>query len=153
MLITSQRKPDNVRNAIQLYEGASELVKAFWLVETLCSPGSIGEKQLTLFRDGHPLRSLPVLEGHVSKMKFCMAVERWIESRHALGKKHFSNASAAKALHLAFHMLLPILRRIALDKEGFEMQTLADCCYEVRTSLKTLEVFGLLMHPTIQEVL
>ena len=50
------------RRAIRLYEGASELVKAFWLVETLCSPGSIGRAQLTLFRDGQPLLNLPLLE-------------------------------------------------------------------------------------------
>ena len=141
------------RRAIRLYEGASDLVKEFWLAETLCSPGSIGRAQLTLFRDGQPLPDLPLLEGHVSKMKFCMAVERWIESRHALAKKHYSNVPVAKALHLAFHIVMPILRRIVLDKEGFEMQILADCCYETRTSLKTLEVFGMLEHPTIQRFL
>ena len=141
------------RRAIELYEGASELVKAFQLVHELCSPGSIGRAQLTLFRDGQPLRNLPVLEGHVSKMKFCMCVERWIESRHALAKKHFSNAAVAKSLHLAFHIVMPVLRGILLGKQNTEMLTLADCCYETRTSLKTLEIFGLLNHPTIQKIL
>ena len=136
--------------ALQLYAHAGAAVQSHWLVKTMCTGEVLN--QLILFRDGQLLQSLPKLELLVAKMKFCLAVERWIEARHALSKRIFNHSPAATALHLAFHTVLPVVQRRLVDDAANALLDLGPSCQSTRTSLMALRMFGLYHHPVVQDL-
>ncbi|CAE7765568.1 unnamed protein product [Symbiodinium sp. CCMP2592] len=122
------------------------------LARLLCSAGSQGRAEMTAFVRGEPLSNLALLKTHASKFKFVPISERWVESRHALIKRHLRKCTHASALHVAFMSCQSLLRDI-FQNMPHEFERLVLLCELTKNPLLALQSVKLHWHPQVQRVL
>lgn len=142
------------RKALALYDSARDQSHHF-VTKQFCTPASAGREQLEAFCVNFPYRDLdvlPMLHLHASKSLFTMVTERWIESRHALTKRHLATAPHASCVHVAWSMVLSSLRR-HWSSNGRGLGELAACMTHTRNNVVALQTVGLYRHPSVQAIL
>ena len=122
------------------------------LARLLCSAGSQGRREMTAFVRGESLSNLPLLQSYASKFKFVPISERWVESRHALIKRHLRKCTHVSALHVAFMSCQSLLRDI-FQNMPYELERLVLLCELTKRPLLALQSVKLHWHPRVQEVL
>ena len=138
--------------SLQLFAAAGVDAEHHWVSMLLCSPGRDGHQQLQTFAAGEAMSDLPLVERGVFRFQFAPISERWTESRHALKKRHLSNASHASPLHIAFLGGQTMLRNLLLQTPH-AMNDLVRYCAECRNPLMALKVLGLHRHELVQELM
>lgn len=81
-------------------------------------------------------------------MRFASVSERWIESRHAIAKRHLSNAPNSSATHLAFHGLQRPLRDF-FQSGATDLEELAAFCERMSKPIDCLREMGFWQHPVV----
>ena len=118
------------------------------LSRLLCTPGTQGPDEMTRFVAGEPLQSLPLLYKFACRFKFTPTCERWIESRHALLKRHLRKCTHASAQHIAFLGCQPVLRDLML-RQPSEFKQLVTQCASTKNPRLALHSVGLDWHPKV----
>ena len=155
LLGIAHHNPDDARQcaaqALRLFE-ASTGDSHHYITALLCTPGTQGHEQMRAFIAGESLTSLPLLLKMASKFKFIPICERWIESRHALLKRHLRQCTHASAQHVAFMGCQPVLRDLLLRMpHEFNRLVLLALC--TKNPLLALQAVGLHNHPAVQRAL
>ena len=122
------------------------------LARLLCGEGSQGRHEMSAFVRGEPLSNLPLLQSYAAKFKFVPVSERWVESRHALIKRHLRKCTHASALHVAFMSCQSLLRDI-FQNMPHEFERLVLFCELTKSPLQALQSVRLHWHPQVQRVL
>ena len=104
------------------------------------------------FVRGESLSNLPLLQSYASKFKFVPISERWVESRHALIKRHLRKCTHVSALHVAFMSCQSLLRDI-FQNMPYEFERLVLLCELTKRPLLALQSVKLHWHPRVQEIL
>ena len=122
------------------------------LARLLCGEGSQGRHEMSAFVRGEPLSNLPLLQSYAAKFKFVPVSERWVESRHALIKRHLRKCTHASALHVAFMSCQSLLRDI-FQNMPHEFERLVLFCELTKSPLQALQSVRLHWRPQVQRVL
>lgn len=140
------------RRALLLFAATSEEPDHHPISLLLCSPGTRGFAELTLFAEGAcRLSELPFLGFQAARLRFAPVSERWVESLHSLTKRHLALAPHASAIHVAFHGVQQPLRLEAKRTPSF-IKELARFCTAARTPTRCLQECGLWMHPATRRL-
>ena len=136
------------KRALQPWEALPPEVTPHPLASQMLNPGR-ARTELQDFIDGTPLHQLPWLELLTSRFRFVAVAERWIESQHALTKKHLNNAPHAGVVHIAFSgVQRPLRERLA---DPYYLASLAEACELSKNPWQCLQSCGLASHPSIQK--
>ena len=88
----------------------------------------------------------------VSRFRFALTSERWVEALHAISKHIVSHAHNIGPVHIAFHAILEPLRRW-LKNSPETLSELSRDCMLVRNPMAALTRMGLSRHPSAQKLL
>ena len=122
------------------------------VIRTLLLKPELRDQLIDFAQGSSSLEAFPSLEQFACRFRFGFASERWIESRHALLKKVFSNASNAGSAHIAFHSIMqPLRRMLQLSPESFI--NLTRCCRSTTNVYACIRETGLEQHPTVSTML
>jgi hypothetical protein len=98
------------------------------------------------------MSALPFLELYAALFFFIRVTERWIESRHAIGKAVMAHGKNCGHIHLCFQASLqPLIKLI----EGAPscLQDLSECCTLNRHIVGQLKAMGFWHHPSVRVLL
>lgn len=140
------------QRSLVLYAHAPEGTVHHWLTQQMCGHGSIGAEQMKLLASkARSLSELPFLESVAARLKFAPVSERWVESLHALTKRHMSNAPHVSATHVAFHGIQLPLRTMLMTRPE-SLRQLADFAESCRNPVARLKAMGLWMAPAVMRL-
>lgn len=142
----------NAARALRVFDSSSEGVAHHWVTLMLCAPGQPGRAQVVAFIKGEPLGNLPLLSRFVARFFFAPICERWIESRHALVKRHLQGAAHASAQRVAFSGCQMVWRRL-LAHELAALARLIAHCAAARNPVRALQSVGLHKHALVRQLM